>query len=52
MCQSLPPPQQKEVNTFIEKNNQKALELLMRIQSQLDASRVIATSTVRHNNYE
>jgi len=39
-------------NKYIQENNSKALELLLRIQSQLEASRVIATSTARESNYE
>lgn len=39
-------------NRFIAENNKKALELLMRIQSQIEASTVIATSTKRECNYE
>lgn len=53
--QHLSSPSQLETNAqnrFILDNNKKALELLMRIQSQIDASRVIATSTVRGGHYE
>lgn len=39
-------------NPHIAANNQRALELLLRIQSQLEASQVIATSSAIENNYE
>lgn len=63
MCQLSKPPRQHlsnhtqletstSHNKFIEQNNQKALELLMRIQSQIEASTVIATSHVKASNYE
>lgn len=32
------------VNKLLEENNRKAYEMLLKIQSQLEASRVIATS--------
>lgn len=39
-------------NKLLEENNKKAYELLLRIQSQLDATKVIATSTSKLNSYE
>lgn len=37
---------------LIADNNKKAYDLLMRIQSQLEASRVIATSSHKVASYE
>lgn len=39
-------------NKQLEANNKRAYELLMRIQSQVEASTVIATSSKRESSYE
>lgn len=44
--------QQLAANRHLEENNKRAYELLMRIQSQLEASTVIATATRTESNYE
>lgn len=50
--QNLSNPIQLETNKFIIDNNKRALELLLRIQSQVEASTVIATSPRGLNSYE
>lgn len=39
-------------NRLIEENNKRAYQLLMRIQSQLEASTVMATSSKKVSVYE
>jgi hypothetical protein len=43
-----PPPH----NRLIEDNNKRALELLLRIQSQLEATAVLSTATKKVGVYE
>lgn len=49
---NLPQSETNISNAFITQNNKKALELLLRIQSQLEASKVISTSTGKIKSYE
>jgi hypothetical protein len=44
--------QNQAENRFIADNNKKAYELLLRIQSQIDATTVIAVAPSRDSNYE
>lgn len=44
-----PVPSNTERDRLISENNKRAYELLMRIQSQLEASTVIATSFKRES---
>lgn len=50
--QSQQAPQMNLKDKLLADNNKRAYELLLRIQSQLEASRVIATSTAKVSNYE
>lgn len=56
MCHSFTPPEKilnnSITNKLLEANNKKALEMLQRIQSQIEASRVISTSSVSRGHYE
>lgn len=41
-----------QTDKYLQENNKRAYELLMRIQSQIAASTVIATATKRDTVYE
>lgn len=41
-----------KANKHLEENNKRAYELLLRIQSQVEASTVVATATKKESNYE
>lgn len=53
MCAPLLSPLNPQIhNKFVEENNKKALELLLKIQQQVENSRVIATSIAVERIYE
>lgn len=52
LSKQLPLPKSSPILSEIEKNNKRALELLLRIQSQVEAARVLGTSEKRTAHYE
>lgn len=52
VVQSSAPVPNTPVNRMIAANNRRALEMLLRIQSQVEANTVLTVTPVKGRNYE